>query len=119
LFGEFHECGPGRSVIGCKAGRENDASTNLPASIHPLKERMMNKAVGDLSKGVLEKVNGWTFEDGAVVELRSSSVAMTVCASLRGRDGREYVQVTYWCGANECQVYDLLPVGEVQRKVTG
>jgi hypothetical protein len=90
-------------------------------------EGEVNKAVGDLSKGGLgriaerlnDRLEGWTFEDGCVVELKSGSAPMTVCASLRGRDGREYVQVTYWCGANECQVYDLLPVGEVRRRAEG
>jgi hypothetical protein len=82
-------------------------------------EGEVNKAVGALSKGVLEKVNGWTFEDGAVVELRSGSAPMTVHASLRGRNGIEYVQVCYWHGEEACEVYDLKAVVELKRVVVG
>jgi hypothetical protein len=74
----------------------------------------MDAKVGDLSKGVLEKANGWTFEDGAVVELKSGSTPMTVHASLRGRDGHEYVQVCYWNGVEACEVYDIKPVRELK-----
>lgn len=84
-----------------------------------LREGGMKEGLGRIADRLNDRLEGWTFEDGAVVELRSSSAPMTVHASLRGRDGAEYVQVCYWHGEEACEVYDLKAVVELKRIVVG